>query len=310
MTAAAAAARLRRWLPRRPPQAHKGDFGHVLLVAGSRGMPGAAVLAARAALRSGAGLVTAAVPAGIHPIAASQVPEMLTLPMPETRSGALAPGAVVLLREAHLRRPYTLLAIGPGLSTDPAAAAAILAILGGLGLPAVVDADALNVLAVQPRGASERIVRGRRAPCLFTPHPGEMARLLRTSAREVQADRAAAAKKLAGAYGVICLLKGRRTIITDGTRSCVNPTGNSGLAKGGTGDVLTGLIAGLWAQRLAAVKRGMDPVRQKSCGFEAAALGAYLHGVGADIAVREKTRYALLAGDVIEALPRAFRALR
>ena len=290
---------LRKFLPPRPSQSHKGDFGHVVLVAGSRGMSGAAILAARAALRAGAGLVTAAVPESQQPIVAAAVPEALTLPLAETSGGSLRAESLGRLLAAHRSRGFTALAIGPGLGAHPDTARAVIGALGSLLIPAVVDADALNVLALQPRDQVRALLDRRGAPCVFTPHPGEAARLLRLKTRQVQEDRRLRAEQLAEAFACVCVLKGSRTVVTDGNSFWTNPTGNPGLAKGGTGDVLTGIIAGIWAQRLAS--------GGSAAALESASLGTYLHGLAADLAVRSKTTRALLASDVIEALPDAFR---
>lgn len=292
---------LKSFLPARPKDAHKGRFGHLLIVAGSRGMGGAAVLAARAAVRSGAGLVTAAVPGSLQNALVSAVPEALTLGLPETSTGGISAGAAGLLREAHASRTFTALAVGPGLGTHAKTASAVAGLLGSLGVPAVLDADALNLLAAQSRAQVKKLLAGRGAPVVLTPHPGEAARLLRLDAGGVEADREGAAKELARFFSGVCLLKGAGTLVTDGKRLYRNATGNAGLAKGGSGDVLTGLIAGLWTQRL---KAG-----SKDSGFPAACLGAYLHGLAADLALRETTSRCLTASDVIAALPRAFKKL-
>jgi NAD(P)H-hydrate epimerase len=273
---------------------HKGVFGHVLIAAGSRGMSGAAVLAGRAALRSGTGLVTLAVPAGIQSLVASQVPEAMTLGLPENSIGTLSPRAVASLKAALRRRRYTTLAIGPGLSTHPDAVRFIRLALAALPLPAVVDADALNALTAPPRRAT---------PCVFTPHPGELARCLGIGRDDVEADRPGRARRLARLWSGTVLLKGHETMVCDGERIIVNRTGGAGLAKGGTGDVLTGLIAGLWAQSLASGRREGD------LGFQAACLGAWLHGRAGEIAEKNKTAWAMTAGDVVESLPEAFQAL-
>ncbi|MBI4386420.1 MAG: NAD(P)H-hydrate dehydratase [Elusimicrobia bacterium] len=293
-------AAVRRWLVRRELAAHKGDFGHVLIVGGSRGMVGAAALAARAALRCGAGLVTLGVPEGQQAAAAGFAPEVLTSALPQTRQGIISGAAATLLRRLHSKRRYSVLALGPGISTG--ARAAVLSILEALRIPTVLDADALNILALEPRRTLRRLLARDGAPGILTPHPGEMARLCATSPRAVQAGRVAAAVGLARELGIVCALKGHATVVTDGKRVAINPTGNPGLAKGGSGDVLTGIIAALGGQRLASGK-GRDG------GFEAAALGVFLHGLSADIAVREKTQFSLLASDVIEALPAAFQRL-
>ncbi len=287
----------------RRPEDHKGTFGHVLIVAGSAGMVGAAILSTRSALRSGAGLVTLALPAGLQPEVAAQVPEALTLALPEASGGCLRSEAVGRIGASMRERNYTVMAIGPGLSTNPETARAVVHALGSLPLPAVVDADALNILAAQDRADVDELLSKRVHPCVFTPHPGEMARCLRVSREEVLADRRGAVEKLAKEWNGIALLKGHRTLISDGRRTVANFTGGPGLAIGGTGDVLTGLIAGLWAQLEAAGRGGRESA------FLAAALGAHLHGLAGDLAEDELTPWAMTPQDVIARLGRAFHRL-
>lgn len=294
---------LRSWLPARPRDSHKGTYGHVLVVAGSRGMTGAAVLAAEGALRSGAGLVTLALPESQQRVAAGRLVEAMTLGLPESASGNLRADATAALVSAHEKRGFTALAIGPGLGAGPETGRAVLGALSSLHVPAVIDADALNLLALHPRPEVRTLLAGRRAPFVMTPHPGELARLARRKVDGVLADRPEAAGALVAELGGVCLLKGRRTLVSDGERLWVNPTGNPGLAKGGTGDLLTGIVAGLWAQRVAAAGGAPDS------GFEAACLGAYLHGYAADKAVKVWTDRCLLASDVLACLPAAFRKL-
>lgn len=271
-------------------------------------MTGAAVLAARGALRSGAGVVTVAVPGSQQAVVAGHLVEGMTLALPESASGFVRADAVGALMSAHEKRGFTALAVGPGLGSGPETGRAVLGILSTLKVPAVLDADALNLLALHPRGEVKTLVAGRGAPVVFTPHPGEMARLLRRKAEAVNADRPGAAEDFVSELGGVVLLKGRRTVIAGDGRKWVNPTGNAGLAKGGTGDVLTGLITGLWAQRVALrLRSGQTAV--PDTGFEAACLGAYLHGYAADEAVRKFTDRCLLASDVLDSLPAAFRKL-
>ncbi|MDI6711082.1 MAG: NAD(P)H-hydrate dehydratase [Bacillota bacterium] len=278
---------VREWLPPRSPQAHKGDFGRVLLVAGSRGMAGAARLAAAGALRAGAGLVTLAVPAGLQPVVAAGLTEAMTLGLPETVEGSLSLAAYDAL--APSTALATVLALGPGLSTHPETVEVVRRLVQETSLPCVVDADGLNALAL---GALELRSRKGRAPLILTPHPGEMARLVGRPAGEVQADRTGTATRGAAEWNAVVVLKGARTVIAgpDGT-TYLNPTGNPGMASGGMGDVLTGIIAGLLAQ-------GLDPLR-------AAAAGVYLHGRAGDLAVaaRGGEPRGLLAGDLLAALP-------
>lgn len=304
-TKALSRAELRSALVDRKPDDHKGVFGHVLVVGGSRGMLGAPVMAARAALRSGAGLVTLAVPASLQPFAATCAPEALTLALPETSSGALRADAVSRLKKAHAERRFTVLALGPGLSRQPDAEKVVIGALSSLPIPAVIDADGLNALALAATdgGSVKDLLRKRGAPSVFTPHPGEMARCLKISRREVGEDREGSAQRLAREWGGVAMLKGHRTVISSGARTVLNATGGPGLAKGGSGDVLTGVIAALWAQLIASGRAGGDHA------FAAAVLGAHLHGLAGELAEKSKTAWSVIASDVIEALPDAFRTL-
>lgn len=290
-------------LVRRRPDDHKGVFGHVLIAAGSRGMAGAAILCARAALRSGAGLATLAVPAGLQASVAAAVPEAMTLGLPENSSGTFRPEAAGRLKAAQKERGFTALALGPGLSRHADTARFVILALSALPLPAVVDADALNILAAQEARGVRELLRGRGAGAVFTPHPGEMARCLGVRGPEVAADREGCAEKLARDWGGVAVLKGHKSVISDGNRAVFNPAGGPGLAKGGAGDVLTGLIAGLWAQMLASGRVGGDTA------FKAAALGCFLHGTAGELAEKALTPWAMTAQDVIDRLPEAFQSL-
>ncbi len=274
-------------LPVRAADAHKGDCGRVLVVAGSRGMSGAACLAATAALRGGAGLVTVAVPEGIVPIVAVYEPSYLTLALPEDSCGRIRTGAMAALNEALSSQ--SAVAIGPGLGQS----AGLLDLVGELysssPLPLVVDADALNLLAKRPYLLT-RPEEG--APRILTPHPGEFARLTGLDTAAIQQDRQSHAVEFARKHRVVLLLKGRETIITDGVRMAVNTTGNSGLATGGAGDVLTGLIAALLGQRMSAL--------------DAAHLGAHLHGIAGDLAAEVHSKPGLIASDLLRFLGRAW----
>lgn len=273
------------WLTPRDLEAHKGNFGRVLVIGGSRTMIGAACLAAYAALRTGAGLVYLAVPEGMQRVAAAKLDEVITIPLPETTGGSLSREARVALEE-HLGRA-DVVALGPGLSTHEETVALVRELVREVACPLVLDADGLNALA----GATEVLAR-RAAPTVLTPHPGEMARLLDCSTAEVQADRLATAEKAAAAWNAVVLLKGARTIVTGpGGETYINPTGNPGMATAGSGDVLTGIIAALIAQ-------GLPPL-------QAAAAGAFLHGRAGDLAAAEKGFPALVAGDITAALSRA-----
>ncbi|MDE2511842.1 MAG: NAD(P)H-hydrate dehydratase [Elusimicrobia bacterium] len=296
-------AELREGLVSRNADDHKGVFGHALIVAGSRGMAGAAVLAARAALRSGAGLVTVAVPSGAAPIVAAAVPSAMTLPLPENVGGAFRPDGVERLKLYAKDRRVTAVAIGPGLTTHADAARFVLHALAGLALPVVVDADALNILAAQEPEGVAQMLKARKQPSVFTPHPTEMARILKSEKSGVEAQRVKSAERLAREWGGVALLKGHRTLISSGMRTVVNATGGPALAKGGSGDVLTGLLVGLWTQALASGRVDGD------LAFKCAALAAWLHGTAGDFAERELTSWAATSEDLVEFLPKAFKAL-
>ncbi|MDN5347110.1 MAG: ADP-dependent NAD(P)H-hydrate dehydratase / NAD(P)H-hydrate epimerase [Clostridia bacterium] len=270
-------------LPRREPGGHKGQYGRVLAIGGSPGLTGAITLTAEAALRAGAGLVTAAVPRSLHSIMETKTTEVMTCPLPETAGGALSLQALpeILSRLGNVN----VVALGPGLSRDPEAAALARELYKQCGRPLVVDADGLNALADAPE-----ILNQHKAEVILTPHPGEMARLLGTTAAKVQEDRLQVAAQAAARWQAVVVLKGAKTVVAlpDG-RLFVNPTGNPGMATAGSGDVLTGLIAGLWGQGLKAE--------------EAAALGVYLHGAAGDRAREELGQQAMLAGDILKYLP-------
>ncbi|HHW55888.1 MAG: NAD(P)H-hydrate dehydratase [bacterium] len=274
----------------RPPESHKGSWGRVLVVAGSQGMAGAAVLAARGALRSGAGLVTVASPAGVQPTVAAHLAEAMTYPLPQTPAGGLGRAAEDEL--LPLLEWASVLALGPGLGREGETQELVCSLLPRLKMPVVIDADGLTALV----GRTE-FLRRVPGPVVITPHPGEMARLCGITPEEVQANRLALARQKAAEWQVTLVLKGARTIIAapDG-RAAINPTGNPGLATGGTGDVLTGIIAGLLGQ-------GLPP-------FTAAVAGAFLHGAAGDLAAREMGEAGLLAGDVALYLPAAWQALK
>jgi ADP-dependent NAD(P)H-hydrate dehydratase len=271
----------------RAPDSHKGDFGRVLLISGSRGMSGAAILCATAALRGGAGLVRVAVPGDILPIVAAGNPCYMTAALPHDDQGRLASAEADVLR---LAAASDVVAAGPGLSATPDVAAVVRALLAQTKGPLVLDADALNVLAGQTD-----LVRGRAVPPILTPHPGEFSRLLGRKISGDPAERLESAARFAAEQSVVLVLKGQGTVVTDGRRAFVNTTGNPGLAKGGSGDVLTGLIAALLGQRL-------EP-------FAAAQLGVYLHGLAADLARDALGEVAMIASDLFTYFPQAFRRL-
>ena len=280
---------VRATLPRRRPDGHKGTFGAALIIAGSQNFSGAAVLAGMAAVRSGCGLIRIAVPAGIADVVSSDVVEAVKIPLPQTETEALSPAAIENLLE--LAGDADAVAIGPGIGTDRRTQKLELSFLAEVEKPTVIDADGINNLA----GRLALLSRAK-PPLVLTPHPGEFGRLTGLKPAEVNADRVGVSRKFATQRKVVLVLKGASTVVAapDG-RVFVNPTGNSGLAKGGTGDVLTGLIVGLMAQ-------GMSPL-------DAACAGVFLHGLAADIAAQSLTEYGLAAGDLPAYLPRAFAAI-
>jgi NAD(P)H-hydrate epimerase len=286
-------AAVRPLVPARAQRSHKGTYGHLLAVAGSRGRTGAAVLLARAALRAGAGLVTVATARTSLPIVAAQQAEVMTEPLPETTSGAIArTSARVALRLLGTR---SALAIGPGLGTAAETRVAVLEILSRLDRPGVVDADALNAIASARRSQAKRLFAVG-AQLVLTPHPGEAGRLLARSTAEVERDRLASAREIARLTCATVVLKGHRTIVaTPEGQASINGSGNPGLATAGTGDVLTGVVG-------AFLGRGLAP-------RDAARAAVYLHGAAGDRAAAEVGEQGMIASDVIDRLPAAIAAL-
>lgn len=271
--------------PARPGDSHKGTYGSALVVAGSAGMSGAAILSGVGALRSGAGLVFLAVPDAILSIVAGAEPSYLTIGLPSDASGHIGDGASVLRQAIHGK---SAVAIGPGLGQSATLQSIVSDLYTTCELPLVVDADGLNLLAETGREMSHHA--GAR---ILTPHPGEFGRLIGRTASEVQEHRQTLAIEFARRHQVVLVLKGHGTVITDGDRTAVNQTGNSGMSTGGTGDVLTGLIVGLLAQ-------GMPP-------FDAARLGVHLHGLAGDLAAAELTQPGLIASDLPRFLGAAWK---
>jgi hydroxyethylthiazole kinase-like uncharacterized protein yjeF len=280
----AEAEELRRCLPPRPFGSHKGTYGHLVVVAGSEGKTGAAALTAEGALRTGAGLVTAACPAGLNDILEVKLTEAMTLPLPEA-TGVRAFGIKALQPLQEFMANKTALALGPGLGTHPETQELVCRLVRHLPQPLVIDADGVNCLSREPDCLTE--VAG---PRIITPHPGEMARFLKTTTKEIQARRLERAQETAAQYGCYVVLKGAQTVVAapDG-RVSLNSTGNPALASGGTGDVLTGLIGGFLAQ-------GLSP-------WDAARLGVYLHGLAADYLVEQTDAQGLIAGDLVVVFP-------
>lgn len=274
-------------LPRRARDSHKGDFGRAVLAGGSRGMTGAIALAGVAALRGGAGLVTLAVPDCCLEVVAGFEPCYMTVPVPCDQAGRFSAAAFDALPPLLARA--TAAAIGPGLGRSDSLTRGVRACYASLASPLVVDADALNALAAHPDGLA-----GPGGPRIITPHPGEWDRLCPTAGRTTQ-EREERAIEVAARLQIVVVLKGHRTLITDGTRSAHNQTGNPGMATGGVGDVLTGLITALLCQ-------GLGP-------WEAARLAVHVHGLAGDLAARQLTEVAMVASDLLRVLPAAFAQL-
>jgi NAD(P)H-hydrate epimerase len=279
----------RACFPAREADAHKGRFGHLLVVAGSLGKSGAAVLAGCAALRAGAGLCTIAVPGSQQPVVAAHAPEYMTEALPETAAGSLSRAAKERLLE--LARRMDAVTLGPGLSLHPETQELARALIREVERPMVVDADALSALA-----GHLDLLRGAAGPRALTPHPGEMARMLGTAVEVVQADRLETTRRASREHGVALALKGAGTVVggADG-HVTINPTGNPGMAKGGSGDVLTGIVGALLAREI-----------EVTAALRA---GCYLHGLAGDVAARARGEHAMIASDIIESLPAALRAL-
>ncbi|MFC5862552.1 NAD(P)H-hydrate dehydratase [Acidicapsa dinghuensis] len=279
----------------RPANSNKGMYGHVLVIGGSSGKSGAPAMSSLAAMRSGAGLVTAAVTPSVLPLVAAIAPELMTHALAVNPDGEISAGNLHPERLEALLKRITVLAIGPGLGTEPQTAEFVLGLLEQSRLSAVVDADGLNILAANPNRIAA-IAKGR--TLVLTPHPGEMARLAGKKTAEIEADRINIARDFATKYGLTLVLKGWRTLIAhpDG-QIAVNTTGNPAMAKGGSGDLLTGMVAAMLAQHPHDVARAVETA-------------VYLHGLAADITVREPgiggDQHTLLATDSLANLYRAF----
>jgi len=275
---------------RRKRDVHKNNFGHVLILAGSRTMIGAAALSALAAMRSGAGLVTVGIPESLNLVLQKKISSVvMTLPLKETTRQSLSLKAFSQIENFD----FDVLAMGPGLSRDHETQKLILKIIAACPQPMVIDADGLNALA-----GHLDCLHQKDTIKIFTPHPGEMARLTNLNKEAIQKKRLSVTKEFARRFQVTLLLKGNRSVVASPKgKAYVNTTGNPGMATAGSGDVLTGMIAALLAQ-------GLE-------GFEAAKLGCYLHGKAGDLAAKQKTAVSMIATDMIENIPKAIRgALR
>lgn len=275
--------------PKRNADAHKGDFGHLFVIAGSAGYTGAGYLTAQAAALSGSGLVTLGVGRSIYPILAVKLTEVMVKPFVETRDWSLS-----LLAERDIVafvQNCDALAIGPGISRNKETETLVRNIIAGIMKPMVVDADGINACV-----GHLDIFKSRKTPLVLTPHSGEMARLLGIEVKDVEAARKDVALKFANEYNTVLVLKGRNTVVANPAGDVyINETGNVGMATGGTGDVLTGMIASFIGQ-------GIEP-------FTAAVLGVYFHGMAGDIARHEKGALSLLATDLLNKIPEALKTL-
>ena len=276
--------------PRRKLTSHKGDYGHLLVLAGSLGKTGAAVLTALGALKIGTGLVTVALPRSLNAIILANIPEAMTEPLPETDEGVIAPDSLGRIEGALEGK--TGIVIGPGISTLPHVGDVITGIIRKTKVPVLLDADALTHLA-----RNRDLIAERGGPVVLTPHPGELARIRNTTSSEIQRDRIAAAVAAASDLEAWVVLKGARTLIAGpGRELMINPTGNPGMAQGGMGDVLSGIIGGLLAQ-------GLPP-------GSAAGLGVFLHGMAGDVIREARGEVGILASEVADTVPACIEDLR
>lgn len=270
---------------KRAADSHKGTYGHLLAVCGSVGMAGAAILSARAALRSGVGLLTVALPASIYPIVSAAVPEAVFLPLPETADGTLSDAALAPLLRALRGKAAVLM--GCGMGCNASTELLVYELVQQAKTPVILDADGLNAISKHID-----VLETVKAPLIMTPHPGEMARLMQTTVEQIQAERVHNATAFAANYAVTVALKGYHTVVADATCCYINPTGNPGMATGGSGDVLAGMIAAFAAQ-------GMSPMNAAKCGV-------YLHGKAGDMAAAKYSQRAMLPSDMIEQLKDLF----
>ncbi len=274
-------------MPARKSDSHKGDYGHVFILAGSYGLTGAAYLTSQASLLSGSGLVTLGIPESLNPTMEVKLTEVMTKPLAETKGLTLSLKAFPQINK--ILPAIDALAIGPGLSQNPQTRELVYKLLSSVAKPLVLDADGINALI-----GKLKVLHSLKAELVITPHPGEMARLLNLKVAEVQRNRAEVAKDFAREYNVVVVLKGYRTVVAARNGKIhVNKTGNPGMASAGCGDVLTGIIAAFLGQ-------GMD-------GLKAAKLAVYLHGLAGDYAAEEKGQTSLIATDILNKLPQAFK---
>lgn len=280
---------VQRLVPHRPEDGHKGTFGHLFIVAGSRGFTGAVKLSCESAARSGVGLVTTGVPRPLGELVAAALLEPMSYMLPASEDEALSPNAIEPALEFAFGKDAVVL--GPGIGQHPETVEFVHEFASRCTVPLLIDADGLNCLSHDPA-----ILFQTQAPIVLTPHPGEMSRLNGMSTSDVQANREKVTIDFAAEYHCTVVLKGKGTVVANETSDClINETGNAGMATGGTGDVLSGLVGGLMAQGLS--------------GFDASLLGVYLHGLAGDLAAETMTPRAMVAGDVIDRIADAWWAL-
>ncbi len=279
---------IKKLLPPRPSDSHKGDYGHTLVVAGSKQFTGAAILCSLGCIRCGSGLTTIAIPSSLNVQVTKRLsPEVMTVYLPDDE-GYISPTATKIILDFSSKRKITSIAFGCGISTELCTKIFTERFLLKNKVPIVIDADGLNNIQ-----KNVKVLKKMKSDAVITPHPSELSRLMKISISDIQKNREKTAKKFATDYGIICVLKGFETIISDGKEVFVNTTGNPGMATGGSGDVLTGMIASF--------------IGQTDSLLDAACLGVYLHGLAGDLAAREKTQISMLPTDLIEKIPEAIK---
>ena len=281
---------VKKLLPMRLSDSHKGDYGHTLVVAGSKQFTGAAILCSLGCLRSGSGLTTLAIPSSLNvQITKRLSPEIMTIYLPDDE-GYISPTATKIILDFSTKRKITSIAFGCGISTELCTKIFTERFLLKNKVPIVIDADGLNNVQ-----KNVNVLKKLESDTIVTPHPAELSRLMKISVSDIQKNREKIAKKFAAEYGLVCVLKGFETVISDGKDIFVNTTGNPGMATGGSGDVLTGMIAAF--------------IGQTKNLIDAACLGVYLHGLAGDFAAKEKTQISMLPTDLIDKIPEAIKAV-
>jgi len=280
----------KKLLKKRSKDSHKGDFGHVFILAGSRGLTGAAALCSNAALRSGAGLVTLGIPVSLNLVMSRKLTEVMTFSLAETKEITLS-----LKAEKEILKKVKasdVVVLGPGLSQYPETQKLINRLILKIDKPMVLDADALNAIS-----KNTRVLKKIKSKYAVTPHPGEMSRLINKSVEYVKNNRLIVAKKFSRDYNTVVVLKGAGTVVAEQGGKCyINTTGNPGMATAGSGDVLTGIIAGFLSQGLKV--------------FDASVMGVYVHGIAGDFAAKDKGEIGLIAGDILENIPYAIKQMQ